>query len=220
MAFGRGIAPAVSLLTKEIYCTSRARHGWHRHAQSALPSEEVAATRVVYGVVISGRISADMTAEGVSASIAQPNIDAKKPLAARSITMVRSTDPTVPICEKAASFPQVTKGTSCNQSSFKVGKGSFLFIGPGAKRIGFKAMFRLGHSMPQARKLASKEPERFEVGSTGWVTTRFTAEKPLPKSIWGKWLQESYDICCGSSKNEKRVEKKSAGTPARTKKSS
>lgn len=54
--------------------------------------------------------------------------------------MARSQDPTEPIREKAASFPEVAKGTSCNQSSFKAGKGSFLFIGPGAKRVGFKAM--------------------------------------------------------------------------------
>ena len=124
--------------------------------------------------------------------------------------MARSTDPTKPIREKAASFPDVAKGTSCNQSSFKAGKGSFLFIGPGAKGVGFKAMFKLDHSMPQARKLAAQDPDRFEVGSTGWVTTRFTSEKPLPKSIWGKWLQESYDICCGSSKGTKAVKKKPA----------
>ena len=124
--------------------------------------------------------------------------------------MARSIDPTEPIREKAAGFPEVEKGTSCNQRSFKAGKGSFLFIGPGAKGVGFKAMFKLERSMSQARKLASKEPGRFEVGSTGWVTTRFTAERPLPKSIWEKWLQESYDICCGKSKGRKAVKKMTA----------
>ena len=131
--------------------------------------------------------------------------------------MSRTIDPTEPIREKAASFPEVAKGTSCNQSSFKAGKGSFLFIGPGAKEVGFKAMFKLEYSMSQARKLASKEPDRFEVGSTGWVTTRFTAEKPLPKSIWEKWLQESYDICCGSSKGNQAVKKKPAKKVAKNK---
>ncbi len=122
--------------------------------------------------------------------------------------MAHSTDPTLPIREKAASFPEVAKGTSCNQSSFKAGKGSFLFIGPGAKGVGFKAMFKLKDSMPQAQKLATKEPDRFEVGSTGWVTARFTADKPLPKSIWDKWLQESYDICCGAGKSKKAAARK------------
>ena len=122
--------------------------------------------------------------------------------------MARSKDPTEAIRAKAASFPDVAGGTSCNQSSFKAGKGSFLFIGPGAKGVGFKAMFKLDRSMSQARKLASKEPDRFDVGSTGWVTARFTAEKPLPKTIWEKWLQESYDICTGTSKGSKGTKKK------------
>ena len=131
--------------------------------------------------------------------------------------MTRSIDPTEPIREQAASFPEAAKGTSCNQSSFRAGKGSFLFIGPGPKGVGFKAMFRLAHSMSQARKLASQEPDRFEVGSTGWVTTRFTAEKPLPKSIWEKWLQESYEICCGS-RTGKAVKKKRSAKKAAKKK--
>ena len=52
-------------------------------------------------------------------------------------------------------------------------------------------MFKLKASMPQALKLAAESPKLFEVGSTGWVTARFTAEDPLPKRIWEKWLAES-----------------------------
>lgn len=124
--------------------------------------------------------------------------------------MAQSIDPTESIREKAASFPEVVEGTSCNQSSFKVGKSAFLYIGPGAKGVGFKAMFKLDQSMPQARELASEEPDRFEVGSTGWVTTRFTSENPLPKSIWEKWLKESHDLCSGSSQGKKSGKKKTA----------
>ena len=117
--------------------------------------------------------------------------------------MTRTSDPTDPIRKKAAAFPGVAKGTSCNQSSFKAGKGTFLFIGPGAKGQGFKAMFKLERSMPQAKELATRSPDRFEVGSTGWVTTRFTAEEPLPKSIWQKWLKESYELTCPSGAGKK-----------------
>jgi len=102
-------------------------------------------------------------------------------------------DPTDAIRTKAAAFPAVAPGTSCNQSAFKVGKRAFLYIGPGAKGRGFKAMFKLDESMPQAKELASTHPDRFEVGSTGWVTTRFTAEQPLPDALWQTWLEESYD---------------------------
>ena len=41
---------------------------------------------------------------------------------------------------------------------------------------------------------AYPEPTRFEVGRTGWVTARFTAVDPLPRSVWEPWLDESYSI--------------------------
>ena len=108
--------------------------------------------------------------------------------------MSDSVDVTLPIREKAASFEEVVGGTSCNQSSFKTKRGSFLFIGPGAKGVGYKAMFKLRDSLPQAEELAQAEPNRFEVGSTGWVTARFSDEEPLSKTLWEAWLQESYEI--------------------------
>lgn len=112
-------------------------------------------------------------------------------------------DPTNAIRHKAATFPGVAKGTSCTQSAFKAGKGTFLFIGPGPKGTGFKAMFKLKASIPQALKLAAQQPKRFEVGGTGWVTARFTAEEPLPKQLWEKWLAESYEVTCGTGKTSR-----------------
>lgn len=112
--------------------------------------------------------------------------------------MASASDPTDPIRQKAVAFPEVAKGTSCNQSSFKAGRGAYLYIGPGARGRGFKAMFKLKRSIPQAKNLAVENPERFEVGSTGWVTTRFSAEEPLPRSIWEPWLEESYELSCSS----------------------
>jgi len=91
-----------------------------------------------------------------------------------------------------------TRGASRQRVSFKVGKRAFLYIGPGAKGRGFKAMFKLDQSMPLARELAATDPDRFEVGSTGWVTTRFTAEDPLPRKVWKTWLEESYELVGGS----------------------
>ena len=133
--------------------------------------------------------------------------------------MPRVKDPTDPIRKKAAAFPAVASGTACTQSSFKTDKGSFLYVGPGAKGQGFKAMFKLERSLPQARKLAAGDPARFEVGSTHWVTTRFTEEKPLPPSIWEKWLQESYDLTCDPvARGEPTARKKVTGRkPAKKK---
>ena len=107
-------------------------------------------------------------------------------------------DPTDPIRRRAAAFPDVAKGTSCTQSAFKTRTGSFLYIGPGTKGRGFKAMFKLDRSRGEAEKLAAKEPDRYELGGTQWVTTRFTAEEPLPKRVWEKWLQESYELTVGA----------------------
>ena len=109
----------------------------------------------------------------------------------------QSEDPTVAIRDAALTFPEVTTGTSCNQSAFKVGKGTFLFLGPGPKGKGFKAMFKLDRSLERARDLAEGSPKRFEVGSKGWVTARFTAEDPLPEDLWKGWLMESYDVTRG-----------------------
>ncbi len=106
-------------------------------------------------------------------------------------------DPTEPIRLEASRYPDVAKGTACTQSSFKT-KKAFLYIGPQGGR--FKAMFTLDESLSEARTLAKKEPDRFEVGTAGRVTARFSAEEPMPKRLWKKWLDESYRLSLGSTK--------------------
>lgn len=122
--------------------------------------------------------------------------------------MPASKDPTEPIRKKAATYPGADEGASCNQSSFKVGKAAFLYLGPGTKGLGFKAMFKLEGSIPQAETLARENPERFGVGSTSWVTARFTAEKPLAKKVWEAWLKESYGLATGATSSKKKSAKK------------
>ena len=106
--------------------------------------------------------------------------------------MPGANDPTGALRKAAAALPNVVEGTSCNQTSYKAGKKAFLYVGPGTKGIGYKAMFKLEVSLEQAKGLAKSEPERFELGVGNWVTTRFSAETPLPKKIWSRWLKESY----------------------------
>jgi predicted DNA-binding protein (MmcQ/YjbR family) len=103
-------------------------------------------------------------------------------------------DPTEAMRLKAGLYPDVDKGTACTQSSFKTGGKAFLFVGTQGGR--FKAMFKLKQSLGEAEKLSEKEPENFDVGSTQWVTARFTAEKPMPQKLWKKWLDESYELSC------------------------
>jgi hypothetical protein len=112
--------------------------------------------------------------------------------------VARAKDPTKALKEAAAALPDVVEGLSCNQASYKVGKKAFLYVGPGPKGVGFKAMFKLDASREEAEALAASEPDRFEAGP--WITTRFTAEDPLPKKVWGRWLKESYAAAGGGKK--------------------
>lgn len=101
-------------------------------------------------------------------------------------------DPTEPMRLAASRYPEVDEGTACTQSAFRTGKKSFFFAGPQGGR--FKAMFKLGPSLERARALAAAEPDRYEVGSSGWVTVRFHAAEPLPAKLWKAWLDESYQL--------------------------
>ncbi len=68
-------------------------------------------------------------------------------------------------------------------------------------------MFKLEVSVKEAKDLAKSEPERFELGVGNWVTTRFSAEDPLPKKIWSSWLKESHagaTKSCGAKKKSAR----------------
>ena len=101
-------------------------------------------------------------------------------------------DPTENIRQKASQYPNVDEGTSCTQNSFKTGGKAFLFIGEQGGR--YKAMFKLKQSKHEAEELARERPDDFQVGSSVWVTARFASDKPLPKKLWQKWLDESYAL--------------------------
>ena len=115
--------------------------------------------------------------------------------------MPAAKDPTKALKKAAAALPNVVEGTSCNQTSYKVGNKAFLYVGPGTKGIGYKAMFKLEASLEEAKDLAKSEPERFELGVGNWVTTRFSDEDPLPKKVWSRWLKESH---AGATKKSAR----------------
>ena len=120
----------------------------------------------------------------------------------------KTKDPTQPMREQASGYPDVDEGTACTQSSFKVGKKSFFFIGMQGGR--YKAMFKLQKSMDEARALAKKDPDLYQspAGTSGWVTARFTAEKPMPKRVWLSWLNESYALSGGGHSDLKGKKKK------------
>ncbi|MFG0319687.1 MAG: MmcQ/YjbR family DNA-binding protein [Planctomycetota bacterium JB042] len=117
----------------------------------------------------------------------------------------RGNDPTEAIREKASRYPGVDEGTACTQSSFKAGGKGFLYVGEQGGR--FKAMFKLDRSIPEATALAEAHPDDVQVGKGGWVTARFSAEKPMPKGRWTKWLDESYALAAGAPAKPRPVKK-------------
>jgi hypothetical protein len=117
-------------------------------------------------------------------------------------------DPTEPMRLKASQYSGVDEGTACTQSSFKTDKKAFLFVGMQGGR--YKAMFKLQKSRGEAIKLAEKEPDNFQVGSSVWITARFTAEKPMPRKLWEKWLDESYELSQAGSAGKKTISRKTA----------
>ncbi len=122
--------------------------------------------------------------------------------------MPRETDPTKSMRKAAGALPDAVEATSCNQTSYKAGKQAYLYVGPGAKGVGYKAMFKLEASLAEAKSLAKGEPGRFELGVGNWVTTRFTAAAPLPKKIWSRWLKESHaGATMGASAKQKSARK-------------
>ena len=132
-------------------------------------------------------------------------------------------DPTEPIRLAASQLPEVDAGTACTQTSFKAGKKAFLFCGPQGKR--YKAMFKLDASRAEAERLAAADPDRFDVGAGPWITARFTADDPMPKKLWKKWLDESYALTIATpakktSTRKTKVSKKSANKAKTTKRTS
>lgn len=119
----------------------------------------------------------------------------------------RKKDPTEAMRLAASEYPGVDKGTACTQSSFKTGGKAFLFCGPQGGR--YKAMFKLDKSKAAAAKLAEKAPDDYQVGSSAWVTARFSAEQPMLVKRWKKWLDESYALSQAPAK-KRPVKKKAA----------
>jgi len=76
------------------------------------------------------------------------------------------------------------EGTALESRTIKVRKKAFLFLRAGT------AMVKLRDSLPEARKIAAKDPDRCKAGGTGWVT----AATDLPLAVLKRWVGESYKL--------------------------
>ena len=93
------------------------------------------------------------------------------------------------------------EGTAVEKRTIKVRKKAFLFLGAG------DAMLKLRDSLPEAARLASKEPLRCKAGASGWVTVKARNDRVTPKSLLRKWVEESYGLFAPKKASPRRAAK-------------
>ncbi len=91
----------------------------------------------------------------------------------------------------ALRYPDVQEGVACEGTSLekrtvKTQGKAFVFIGVG------DAMVKLSESLPEAARLATREPAFLHVGDNGWVTATFSADGSKKLRLLEKWIDESY----------------------------
>ena len=92
----------------------------------------------------------------------------------------------------ALQYPETDAGASCNKVAYKARGKSFLFVG--ADGDAWNAMFKLGDSIDELRKLAKKAPDRYNVGKTNWVTLVFPHKEAPSVADLERWIDESFRL--------------------------
>jgi hypothetical protein len=106
--------------------------------------------------------------------------------------MSRSTDPLAALRRFALGYPEVEEAGACTKAAFRARGKSFLFLGTEERACNL--MLKLHDSLPEATSLATDEPERCKVGTSGWVTLTFPLDSPPPRALLERWIDESYRV--------------------------
>ncbi len=93
------------------------------------------------------------------------------------------------------------KGTAVESSAFKVDKKTFLF----ARDV--QMMVKLEESLPEAKELAAREPERYKAGG-GWVTVKFDGGVLPPRELLARWIAESYRLMTAPAAKPKAAKRR------------
>ena len=94
------------------------------------------------------------------------------------------------------------EGTSLEKRTVKTHRKAFVFLGVG------DMMVKLRESLPEARRLAKKEPERYRAGAHGWVKASFAEDEVPPMRLLERWIDESYRLVVDNHPIPKVVKKK------------
>jgi hypothetical protein len=85
-------------------------------------------------------------------------------------------------------------GTAVESRTIRVGGKAFLFLRPTELRL------KLSKSLPEARKLAGKDPSRCEAGAGGWVKLTLRSDEKKPAPFLAAWIAESYGLFAPAKK--------------------
>jgi predicted DNA-binding protein (MmcQ/YjbR family) len=93
----------------------------------------------------------------------------------------------------ALRYPDTHEGISCEGTSLekrtvKAHKKAFVFLGEA------DLMVKLRESLPEAKRLAAKQPERYRAGAHGWVKATFAEDELAPMALLERWIDESYRV--------------------------
>lgn len=93
----------------------------------------------------------------------------------------------------AMHYPQVEEGIACEgtaveSSSFRARGKSFLFVGRDVVRV------KLSASQADARQLAAKDPDRYQIGANGWAAVKLADGAAPPLDLLARWIDESYRL--------------------------
>ncbi len=134
------------------------------------------------------------------------------------MTTLAMKNPTVVALRKLAlRHPDAEEGVACEvtaveKRTVKAGKKAFVFLGVS------DVMLKLAESLPEARRLASKDPS-YRVGANGWVKATFGDGASPPLDLLAKWIDESHRLAAGGAEKKttpKPAKKKPAPSKARS----
>ena len=80
------------------------------------------------------------------------------------------------------------EGTSLEKRTVKAHKKAFVFLGAA------DLMVKLRDSLPEAARLAAREPDRYRAGAHGWVKATLPDGEAPPLALLERWIDESYRV--------------------------
>lgn len=83
-------------------------------------------------------------------------------------------------------------GGPSESSTYTAGGKAFLFVA--TKDDMYELRLKLGTSKAEASRHASKSPDRFAIGATGWAKITFPKSEAGPRPILERWIDESHAL--------------------------